>query len=76
QTFVILAKHRTTQQSLNAAEVHAMHVCSCSSNPDHTELLEILELAIGMPVLITQNIHMELDIMNGACGTVVDIVLN
>ncbi|KAG8215547.1 hypothetical protein J3R82DRAFT_9209, partial [Butyriboletus roseoflavus] len=77
QIFVIPAEHGTARRSLNAAEV-ADNACSavCSSEYRSYELPEILELAIGMPVLITQNIHTELDITNGARGTVVDIVLN
>ena len=36
----------------------------------------MLEIAIGMPVLVTQNINTELDITNGARGTIVDIILD
>jgi len=39
-------------------------------------LPEVIELAIGMKVMVTSNIATDLDITNGARGTVVDIVLN
>ena len=40
------------------------------------DLPETIELAIGMKVMVTSNIATDLDITNGARGTVVDIVLN
>ena len=76
QIFVLPAEHRTARRALNAIEQHALRVRSCSSKADQNELPETLELAIGMPVLVTQNIHTELDITNGARGTLVDIILD
>ena len=32
-----------------------------------------VKLAIGMKVLVTDNIRTDLDVTNGACGTIVDI---
>ena len=40
------------------------------------DLPETIELAIGMRVMVTSNIATDLDITNGARGTVVDIILN
>ncbi|KAF9000829.1 hypothetical protein BDQ17DRAFT_1188186, partial [Cyathus striatus] len=40
------------------------------------DLPEKVELAIGMKVMLTQNIQMDLDITNGACRTIVDIILH
>ena len=40
------------------------------------DLPETIELAIKMKVMITSNITINLDIMNGARGTVADIILN
>ena len=39
-------------------------------------LPEVIELAIGMKVMVTSNIATDLDITNGARGTVVDIILD
>ena len=40
------------------------------------DLPETVELAIGMKVMVTNNIATDLDITNGARGTIVDIFLN
>ena len=40
------------------------------------DLPETIELAIGMKVMVTSNIATDLDITNGARGTIVDIMLN
>ena len=42
----------------------------------HKDLPEKIELAIGMKVMVTSNIATDLDITNGARGTVVDIILD
>ena len=40
------------------------------------DLPETIELAVGMKVMVTSNIATDLDITNGARGTIVDIILN
>jgi len=40
------------------------------------ELPEVVHLAFGMKVMVTQNVETDLDIMNGARGTIVDIWLH
>jgi len=35
-----------------------------------------VELSIGMKIMVTFNVHTNLDIANGACGEIVDIVLD
>lgn len=40
------------------------------------DLPDVVEVAIGMKVMVTQNVQTDLDITNGACGTVVDILLS
>ena len=42
----------------------------------HKDLPEMIELAIGMKVMVTSNIATDLDITNGARGTIVDIILD
>ncbi|KIJ66821.1 hypothetical protein HYDPIDRAFT_64369, partial [Hydnomerulius pinastri MD-312] len=37
---------------------------------------DVIEIAIGMKVMVTQNIETDLDITNGAHGTIVDILLS
>ena len=39
-------------------------------------LMKTVELSIGMPVMVTANVHTELDIANGSRGEVVGIVLD
>ena len=40
------------------------------------ELPEKIEIAIGMKVMVTSNVQTDLDITNGACGIIVNIVLH
>ena len=50
------------------------------SGPDRRQrdkgLPEYIHLAIGMKVMVTNNLQTDLDVMNGARGVVVDIILN
>jgi len=46
------------------------------SQDETKNLPHALELAIGMKVMLTDNIETELDMANGARGEVVDIVLH
>jgi ATP-dependent exoDNAse (exonuclease V) alpha subunit len=39
-------------------------------------LIKDVELAIGAPIMVTLNIHMDLDIANGVRGIIEEIVLN
>jgi hypothetical protein len=39
-------------------------------------LMKIVELAIGMPVMVTLNVHTELDIANGSRGEIKGIILH
>ena len=43
---------------------------------NRNDLPERIELAIGMKVMVTQNVQTDLDITNGARGTIVDIKLD
>ncbi|KAH0825767.1 hypothetical protein J3R83DRAFT_8927 [Lanmaoa asiatica] len=76
QLFVVPAEHRTTRRSLTSAELDAVRVRSHNPKTENNKPLSMLELAIGMPVLITQNLRTEFDITNGARGTLVNIILN
>ena len=46
------------------------------SNQQKQELPLTVQMAIGMKVMVTQNVITDLDITNGACGTIVDIWLH
>ena len=35
-----------------------------------------MEITVGMKVMVTSNIETDLDITNGACGEIVDIILH
>ena len=39
-------------------------------------LLDEIEIAIGMKVLVTYNMETNLDITNGPCGTIMDIIFD
>ena len=54
QLFVV---PRTGCRSLNSAEVDALLARISNSKTENNELPVTLELAIGMPVLVTQNLH-------------------
>ena len=47
-----------------------------AQGPKKTQLRRTISLAIGLRVLVTLNINTDLDIANGAKGTIVDIVLH
>ena len=47
-----------------------------AESPKKTQLRWRIPLAIGLRVLVTLNINTDLDIANGAKGTIVDIVLH
>jgi hypothetical protein len=42
----------------------------------HHDLPDVIELAVGMKVMVTQNVETDLDITNSARGKIVDIILH
>jgi hypothetical protein len=46
------------------------------SSMDRAGLMNDVELAIGVPVMLMLNIHMDLDIANEVCGIIEGIVLD
>ena len=74
--FIAPAEHRTAHRPLNASEKAAMHARSYDVKSNSNDLPNLLELAIGMPVLITHNIRTDLDITNGTRGTITNIILH
>ncbi|KAA1479886.1 hypothetical protein DENSPDRAFT_744835, partial [Dentipellis sp. KUC8613] len=43
---------------------------------EHQSLPDLIKIAVGMKVMVTTNVETDLDITNGARGTIVDIVLH
>ena len=48
----------------------------CGKQQASQDLPEMIDIAIGMKVMVTQNIETDLDITNGAWGTIIEIILN
>lgn len=77
-TLYILVAHDTVKgETVSPAQrlAIAIHGKRQSQYKENAGLMKEVELAIGMPVLVTSNIHTELDLTNGARGEVVGIVL-
>ena len=63
----------TLEQRYAAASRHAV---KGFGKEDKDGLLESVDMAIGMKVMVTRNVETDLDITNGARGTIVDILLH
>ena len=66
------------KQPLTPAKKHASYVRekSLDSKQQKQELPPKMQMAIGMKVMVTQNVVTDLDITNGARGTIVNIWLH
>ena len=75
--FVFLALETIKGSPLTLEERYAL-----ANNTKNTKrrckkvLLEAIHLTIGMKVIVTDNLQTDLDITNGACGTIVDVLLS
>ena len=65
-------------ESLTIAEKYAVYQrqINLDSTQRKQELPQTLQMAIGMKVMVTQNVITDLDITNGAQGTIIDIWLH
>jgi hypothetical protein len=67
-------------EPLTLAERYALAMRGSGSGKDRKrrgqELPDKIEISIGMKVMVTQNVETDLDITNGACGTIIDILLH
>jgi len=65
-------------QPLTLAECYAALLClqGADSKQHKQDLPNIMRIAFGMKVMVTQNVKTDLDIANGAQGTIVDIWLD
>ena len=79
QLFICKAEDTIRDRQLTIAERYAVVLRGQGQKKQQrrqNELLETIQLAIGMKVMVTQNVETDLDITNGARGTIVDIVLD
>ena len=75
--FVCHAGDTTKDCPLSLRGCYALVECSTrDGRRKRKDLPETIELAIGMKVMVTSNIATDLDITNGARGTIADIILD
>ncbi|THG93633.1 hypothetical protein EW026_g7654 [Hermanssonia centrifuga] len=72
-----ITKGRNRAEQLTLPERYALECRSkTESRRQRKDLPRKIELAIGMRVLVTENLETDLDLTNGARGEIVDIVLH
>lgn len=78
QLFIINAEHCIGHHCLTNAEMAALrsHSGVAKSATESNELAFSLELAVGMPILITHNLRTDLDITNDTHGVITNIILH
>ena len=73
------AEDRIKGQPLTLAEHYAAAIRGSGQGQQRhqkQDLPDAIEITIGMKVMVTQNVQTDLDITNGACSTIVDIILS
>ena len=75
QLFICHAEDTIRGRPLNGREKVALAMRS-TNKKSRQELPAMVELAIGMKVMVTTNVETDLDITNGARGTIMDIILH
>jgi hypothetical protein len=73
--FVSHAEDRINGRTLRRPEQLAVQHRQGSTRRAGDDLPESIELAVGMRVMVTRNLDTDLDITNGARGTIVDVVV-
>ena len=77
QLFICKSEDTIQNQPLSILERYAAALRGKGGKQQkRNELPETIQLALGMKVMVTQNVEMDLDITNGARGTIVDIILH
>ena len=78
QLFICKAQDTIRDRLLKIAERYAVALRGQGQKKRQrrNELPEKIQLAIGMKVMVTQNVETDLDITNGARGTIIDIILD
>ncbi len=75
--YIVTAEDRIQNRELTLEEQYAVAGRSSTENRrSRKDLPEQIELAVGMKVMVTTNIQIDLDIANGSRGEVVGIVLH
>jgi hypothetical protein len=75
--YVCPAEDKIKGRDLSLAERYGLAARGSSGKRKRKkDLPDMIEIAIGAKVLVTQNIDTDLDVMNGARGEIVDIVLH
>ena len=75
QLFICYSEDTIQGRPLTRREKEALATRSMNKK-SRQELPATVELAIGMKVMVTTNVETDLDITNGARGTIVDIILH
>ncbi|OCH83740.1 hypothetical protein OBBRIDRAFT_871838, partial [Obba rivulosa] len=77
QLFIIDAEDQVNGRPLTLRERYAVAARAKKDRSDRRRRLpETVEIARGMKVMVTTNIHTDLDVANGSRGEIVDIVLH
>ena len=77
QLFLCPADDTIAGKALTQHELYLLE--SCKSGKERKcskDLVHKVQLTIGMDIMVTNNIEMDLDVTNGACSKVVKIVLH
>ena len=77
QVFICHAEDTIKGRALSRREKNALqNRSSVTKKKARQELPGMIELALGMKVMVTTNVEMDLDITNGVRGTIQDIILH
>ncbi len=75
--FICRAEDMIKKKRLTLAEQYGLALRGHGSKGrKRKDLPDSVEFAVGSKVLIMQNIETDLDVTNGACGTIVDVILD
>jgi hypothetical protein len=80
QLFICAAEDTIKGSPLTLHERYAVAMLNSNNTTrkrkKRQDLPDVVEMAVGMKVMVTQNVETDLDVTNGARGTVVDIILH
>jgi PIF1-like helicase len=82
--FICPAEDRINNRRLSLAERYGVVTRGCKMNGDRSrkrrrrvnDLPDVVEIAVGMKVMVTENLETDLDVTNGARGEIVNIILH
>jgi hypothetical protein len=78
QLFICTAEDNIKGKALSLQERYGVAMCNAGSKRRKKceDLPDTIKIAIGMKVMVTQNVKTDLDITNGARGTITGLVLH